>query len=58
MYYTTTESTCIKYRVIDCAVHQELLNDQTIKKEVTGIKRTLHAGWDRTGKDQMQKGLH
>lgn len=58
MYYTTTESSWIKYRIIDCEVHQELLNDQTVKYKVTGIKRILQAGWDRTGKDQMQKGLH
>lgn len=46
MYYTTTESSCIKYRIIDCEVHQEPLNDQTVKYKVTGIKRTWQAGWE------------
>lgn len=57
MYYTTTDSSCIKYSIIDCEVHQEFLHDQTVKYKVTEIKRILHAGWDRTGKDQMEKGL-
>lgn len=58
MYYTTTDSSFIKYIITDCEVHQDLFNDQTVKYKVTGTKRILHTGWDRTGKDQMEKGLH
>lgn len=54
----TTGSSCIKYKMVRCQVHQELFNDQTVKNKATGITRTVQAGWDRTGEDQVQKGFH